>query len=128
MSLYFVSRHPGAIEWLQGQFPGQTACVIPHMADQPFDAGDMVCGVLPIALAARLCRVGALPVAIEVDLPAHLRGQELSAAQLDALGARLVCYDVQERLLHRPDQATSALVHDPRTVATLARATIVAAL
>ena len=59
--------------------------------------GDVVCGVLPLGLAAKLCAQGVRVLAIDMALPEHLRGVELSAEQLDALQARLVEYRVSAR-------------------------------
>jgi CRISPR-associated protein Csx16 len=69
--------------------------VLAHLPDPPdLLPGDHLYGVLPIHLAARLCAQGVKVWAIEVVLPEALRGQELSAGQLQDLGARLVRYQV----------------------------------
>jgi CRISPR-associated protein Csx16 len=69
--------------------------VLSHVNGQVFEPGDRVCGVLPLALAARICASGAQAHVISYDVPESLRGQELSAAMLEALGAKLVQYDVR---------------------------------
>lgn len=95
---YLVSRHPGALQWLRARLgpAGHHAVVLAHLPED-FQAppGSKVLGVLPLAWLERLQAQGAQPWVLDVSLPPELRGQELSAAQLDALGARLVRYGVR---------------------------------
>lgn len=95
MAMYFVSRHQGAVDWLRQMTDDGLATVIPHVDAADFAPGDKVCGVLPLAIAARICAAGAQAHVISFDMPAALRGQELDAAMLRHLGARLVRYDVR---------------------------------
>jgi len=93
---YFVSRHPGALEWMRRQVPGSTALEIAHLdTDCGLGSGDRVFGVLPLVWIEHIHRAGAEAWVLEVELPPSLRGQELSAETLDALGARLVRYRVE---------------------------------
>lgn len=99
MSTYFVTRHPGAIEWLhrhfcRGQSAGEPRMVV-HLDDVAFQPGDKVVGVLPLSAAAAICAQGAEVHVLTYDTPLHLRGRELSADELEALGARLVRYEVK---------------------------------
>lgn len=98
MATYIVSRHPGAVEWVRKRLAtAEEPRLVSHVpADQLFAPGDRVCGVLPVSLAARLCAQGAQPCVISVELPPALRGQELTASQLDQLGAELIQYRVEE--------------------------------
>lgn len=96
MRTYIVTRHPGAIEWIRRRLGDVDADVLHHVADFSFAPGDRVCGVLPLALAARICAVGAQAHVLTYEVPESLRGQELSVTTLEALGARLVRYDVRE--------------------------------
>lgn len=96
MRTYLVTRHSGAVDWLKNRLCVADVLVLPHLEDIQFQAGDKVCGILPLAWAARICSQGAEAHVISVDVPPALRGQEMSAAQLDALGARLVHYEVRE--------------------------------
>lgn len=57
--------------------------------------GDLVVGTVPMHIGAAVCERGATLLALEIDQPEMLRGSELSADQLDALGARLCRYDVR---------------------------------
>jgi CRISPR-associated protein Csx16 len=95
---YIVSRHPGAIEWLLARVGkhAQSVQVLSHLDSLLMGPGDVVCGVLPLVWAARICAQGARVLVLDLELAAHLRGVELSAVQLDELGARLVEYRVQQ--------------------------------
>jgi CRISPR-associated protein Csx16 len=90
-----VTRHAGAAEWVQSRL-GQPVRVTPHLHADAIEPGARYHGVFPLNLAAAICRAGAECWAIAMDVPPALRGQELGAAQLDALGARLVRYEVRE--------------------------------
>jgi len=93
---YIVSRHPGAVDWMRRRMGGQPFEVFEHLEPGFRPApGERVCGVLPLTWVERIHRAGAECWVLEVELPAALRGKELSAEQLDALQARLVRYEVQ---------------------------------
>lgn len=84
---WLVSRHPGAQEWLRRQgLEGEPRA---HLAPDEVGRGDCVIGTLPVHRVLELGRVGARYVHLRVELPAALRGVELDAEQLEALGARL---------------------------------------
>lgn len=96
MSTCFVSRHPGAIAWAERQgivVDRQLA----HLDPQQVGAGDTVIGTLPINLAAEVCARGASYYHLVLRLPPELRGEELSADQLEQLGARLEGYVIQRQ-------------------------------
>ena len=88
MSAYFVSRHPGAIEWARRRRLPIDAWVI-HLDPAKVGAGDTVIGSLPLHHAAAVCRAGARLLHLTLDIPAEWRGRELSADELEAAGARL---------------------------------------
>ncbi|GHV00556.1 hypothetical protein AGMMS50248_10380 [Deltaproteobacteria bacterium] len=58
MTRWFVTRHPGALEWAR-----RRAILIDrrvaHLDAQDICAGDIVMGTLPFDLAAEICRRGA---------------------------------------------------------------------
>ena len=95
MRTFIVTRHGGAVDWIRNRLHTGVLHVLSHVDAQVFRAGDRVCGVLPLALAARICASGAHAHVISYDVPESLRGHELSAATLDSLGAKLVQYDVR---------------------------------
>jgi CRISPR-associated protein Csx16 len=93
--LWVVTRHAGAATWVQTRL-GCPVRTVAHLHEHEIEPGARYHGVFPLNLAAAICRAGAECWAIAMELPPTLRGQELSAAQLDALGARLVRYEVRE--------------------------------
>ena len=94
MTVWFVSRHAGAIEWAR-------ACSlavdrwVPHLDADAVQDGDTVVGTLPIHLAAGVCARGARYLHLSLDMPAEQRGLELSAADLTAAGARLDAFHIR---------------------------------
>jgi CRISPR-associated protein Csx16 len=103
---YLVTRHPGALDWLQSQIP-EPYVLIGHLTDlNGIMPGDCVMGTLPLHLIAGVCVQGARFFHLDVDLPDHLRGVELTMQQLIELEAALVEYRV---LRHLPDSHLIAL-------------------
>ena len=93
MTVFFVSLHPGAFDWARRHRVAFDVS-IPHIDQLQLTAGDTVIGSLPVNLAANVCATKAKYLHLVVQLPIGLRGQELTADQLDALGARLQEYIV----------------------------------
>jgi len=88
MITYFISRHPGAIEWAQQQglpFDQQ----LRHLDINIIQAGDRVIGSLPVNHAASVCAKGARYFHLSLDLPADKRGQELSVDDMHNYGAEI---------------------------------------
>ncbi len=94
MTTFFVSRHPGAIEWAKRQKLNVTQFE-PHLDTAQVQAGDTVIGSLPVNLAAQVCAKGAAYWHVNVSLPAALRGKELSADELERLEARVERFHLQ---------------------------------
>jgi CRISPR-associated protein Csx16 len=99
VTTWFVSRHSGAVEWI-GRKGSSVDKYVTHLASAHVRPGDTVVGSLPVNLAAAICERGARYLHLSLDLPAHLRGCELSADQLDELGARLEEYRVDQAFVH----------------------------
>lgn len=92
-TIWFVSRHPGAREWMARQnlhFDRHVSHLEPGAVMQ----ADTVIGTLPVNLAAEICTRGAKYLHLSLKLPTHARGRELDADELEQLGARLVPYHV----------------------------------
>ena len=93
MTTWFVSRHPGAVEWMRLHGPAFDQHV-PHLAPDLVHPGDRVIGTLPVHLAAAVCARGAEYWHLALTLPAQARGRELNVDELNALGATLQRYEV----------------------------------
>lgn len=88
MTIYFVSRHPGARDWAkqEGIVVDQ---VVAHLAPDSIQPGDTVIGSLPVNLAAEVTARGARYLHLSLRVPPELRGIELDASQMRACGAEL---------------------------------------
>jgi len=95
MTTWFVTRHPGALDWAQAQGIAFDAHVV-HLDPATVAPGDTVIGSLPAHLAAAVCARGARYLNLSLDLPANLRGRELDAATLAELNARLEEFTVRK--------------------------------
>lgn len=93
MAIYFVTRHPGAVEWACEQGFGAVE-VIPHLDAARVAPCDTVLGTLPVHLAAAVCERGARYFNLSLDMPAEFRGRELTADELRFCSARLERYEV----------------------------------
>jgi len=93
MTLWFVSRHPGAIEWVKRR-PLAIDRFEPHLDLAEVRPGDQVFGTLPVELAAEVCRCGARFFAMRLSVPAEQRGLDLTADDLEALQADFQEYQV----------------------------------
>ena len=93
MSVYFVSRHPGARQWAEEEGLVVDA-VVDHLDPAAVVAGDTIIGSLPIHLAAEICARGCRYLHLCLVVPRELRGCELTAAEMREYGARLEEYTV----------------------------------
>ncbi|MBK1645229.1 CRISPR-associated protein Csx16 [Thiocapsa imhoffii] len=93
MTTSFVSRHPGAHDWAAAEGLAVDA-VIDHLDPSIIAPGDVVIGSLPVNLAAEVCARGGRYLNLSLDLPASLRGVELTAQQMRDCGARVEEYRV----------------------------------
>ena len=84
-----ISRHQGLLDWLASK--GITGRVIPHATSDDV-RGKNVIGNLPLHLAALADTVTVVNLP---NLPAELRGKELSAEEMDQYGASLATYKVK---------------------------------
>jgi len=94
MTTYFVSRHPGARDWAEEEGIA-VDLVLAHLDPADVVAGDTVIGSLPVNLAAEVCARGARYLHLSLELPATLRGRELTAEQMRGLGARVEEFRVE---------------------------------
>ncbi|MFN6961655.1 MAG: CRISPR-associated protein Csx16, partial [Rhodocyclaceae bacterium] len=87
MTTWFVSRHPGAIEWAARQDLAVDRQVA-HLDVGEVQPGDTVIGILPVHLAAEFCASGGRYLNLSLDMPPELQGKALDAGTLERLGAR----------------------------------------
>ncbi len=90
---WFVSRHPGARAWAERQGIDIDE-VVDHFDLEEIGEDDVVIGTLPVHLAAAVCRQGAIYRHLSLDLPPGERGRELSADDMERLGARLETFHI----------------------------------
>ena len=95
MTVWFISRHPGAIDWVRQRNISIDHYEV-HLDIAQVAAGDLVIGTLPIHMAAEVCQRGARFFFLALDLPAEYRGRELTAEDIDRCHGRLVPYHVTE--------------------------------
>ncbi len=88
MTTYFISRHTGAKDWISTQGIAIDK-IQSHLDINDINAGDTVIGTLPIQLVAEVCQRGAKYFHLTLNLPEHLRGKDLSPADMDSAGAKL---------------------------------------
>ena len=93
MSVWFVSRHQGAIDWIKEQ-QIQIDCWTTHIDCKDVEPGDTVIGVMSLAMAANFCEKNVKCLVLTYDVPQALRGQELDAKTLADFGCKLVRYQV----------------------------------
>ncbi|MDH5732007.1 MAG: CRISPR-associated protein Csx16 [Gammaproteobacteria bacterium] len=94
MASFFITRHPGAHEWIKQQGIEVDKCV-EHFDMDMIRADDVVIGTLPVNIAARVCERGARYLHLSLSLPAELRGVELTAQQMSDCDARIEEFDVR---------------------------------
>ena len=95
MTTYFVTRHPGAVQWAaDAGIQVADGGVVNSLDPERVMPGDRVVGTLPINLAARVVARGAEYLHLALDLPPEVRGKELSLDEMRQYGARLERYDI----------------------------------
>lgn len=93
MTTWFISRHPGAIEWAKHQSLAVDRWVS-HLYPEQIEAGDVVIGTLPVHLAAAVCRRGAAFHFLIIPLQQGQRGQELDLDEMLTAGCSVQRYRV----------------------------------
>ena len=94
MGVYVVTRHQGALDWLEEEgvhFDGH----ILHLDVNQVQSGDTVIGNLPIPMVAELNEKGVAYWHLSFTVPFEKRGFELSARQLREMGISLQAFEVK---------------------------------
>lgn len=95
MTIWLVSRHPGARQWIERN--GTTFDRhVPHLNPADVQPGDTVIGTLPVNLAAQVCQRGASYWNLSLRIPAQARGRELNADELQQFEAKLEQFDIRK--------------------------------
>jgi len=95
MTTYFITRHKGALDW--ARWRGIKATHLAHLDVDIIQPKDVVLGTLPISLVAEINQRGARYLHLTIEnLPQEKRGQELSAEDMDAFGAKLEEYEARK--------------------------------
>lgn len=95
MTTWFISRHPGAVDWARRQgieFDRRLG----EIELERIRCGDVVIGNLPIHLAAAVLRRGGRYLHLCLEVPRDFRGRELDAGRMARFGARLEEYVIHE--------------------------------
>lgn len=90
---WVVTRHRGAMQWLRER--GWDGEMVPHFDSALLQPGDRVIGTLPLQLAAEVCEKGGHYSHLSMEVPLQLRGEELTAQQMEHCGAHLQAFLVQ---------------------------------
>lgn len=96
MATIFVSRHPGAIEWMKHQ-PIHVDRWLMHLQIEEVKPKDVVIGNLPIHLACQICELGARFFSLEIAMPLEKRGMELKAQDLKVMNCAMKEYVIRRR-------------------------------
>ncbi len=98
MTTYIITRHTASRNWILNNLPdtNDTPEIISHLDPQVIQSGDTVIGVLPLQIIAEITRKGANFYSFEINVPADLRGIELTEEHLKALSPKLIQYEVHK--------------------------------
>lgn len=89
MTTYFITRHPGALAWAKLNNLAYDIHTEHLVSLDQLKKGDTVIGTLPINMVYQLNQKSVRYVHLSLEIPANLRGVELSAEQLQQCQATL---------------------------------------
>lgn len=90
MTTWFVTRHPGALEWVRRL--GYDVTHVEQFDIEMTKPGDSVMGNLPVSVIARLTANRVQFFNLDMKTPPSHRGRDLTPDQMDEFGAQLVEY------------------------------------
>lgn len=85
---YLVTRHSGAKEWVENKGIAIDQ-LLEHVDPFQLKAGDTVVGTLPVNLIEKLTHLGVRYYHIKLNLDESHRGKELTAEEMNRLGAEI---------------------------------------
>ncbi|HIF9493542.1 TPA: CRISPR-associated protein Csx16 [Photobacterium damselae] len=96
MAMYFISRHPAALEWVNTQNI-KIDHWLEHLLDLSlFVSGDIVLGTLPIQLVAALNQKGVQYGHFSLTVPPQWRGSELNLEQVLQCQPEITYFHVEQ--------------------------------
>jgi hypothetical protein len=102
-----VTRHPALVKYLRLRgLVGKRTRVVQHASREDVE-GMYVCGVLPMHLAVHTREL----TTVELDVPAELRGKELTLEQLELYAKECATYTVMKA---RPELIPEQVREDAR--------------
>ena len=93
MAVILVSRHKGAIEWIQNHAPFTVTEHVLHLDPEQVQSGDIIIGTLPINMVATITNKGAIYWHIAMPMQYSQRGHELSYDDMIHLNVKLERYE-----------------------------------
>lgn len=96
MTVYFITRHPGALQWAQQHQLHYDVHAEHLLCISQLQTGDTVVGTLPINMVYKLNNKGVSYIHLSLEIPPHLRGIELTAEQLNGCKATLEKFEVHK--------------------------------
>jgi len=89
MTTHIITRHKGAIEWLEKK--GYKGEISDTAVVEKYKKGDAVIGVLPIHIICELEKKGVETILIQMPtIPPEARGKEITPEDMDKYGAKLL--------------------------------------
>lgn len=101
-NILIVTRHSGMVDWLSRN--GVSGRVVSHASAEDV-RGMNVYGNLPMHLAALADSI----TTVDMDLPAEMRGQDISADQMDSYDARMTTYQVRSVEMNKENKTITEI-------------------
>lgn len=98
MTTYFITRHPGALQWAEQSQLHYDVHLEHLLSLSVLNTGDTVVGTLPINMVYQLNQKGVSYVHLSLEIPPALRGIELTAEQLNSCKATLEKFEVYKKV------------------------------
>lgn len=96
MTTYFITRHPGALQWAKQNNLHYDVHSEHLLSLSQLQAGDTVVGTLPINMVYELNKKQVGYVHLSLEIPVSLRGVELTVKQLNECNATLEKFEVMK--------------------------------
>ena len=94
MKILVVTRHTATCNWLKTQLEGHALHFTAHFSHEMAEGFEVVVGILPINLVADLNALGIRFFMVTMDVPAELRGKELTEEQMVECNVKLEQFSV----------------------------------